>query len=89
MDFHFFNLAFFKFSQDRFDNICADDFKNNIVCGTINLEYILSISNPHTFKLPFSGDTVGLYAIVTMKNDDKYYINENTHSILLQTILKR
>lgn len=70
-----YKLHYFKKSQE---GICADDFKNEKEIATINLKLLLSLSDLQKFETPLSGRFVGKFAIVTMSNNDKYYIDENS-----------
>lgn len=56
--------------------ICGSDFDDNRKEDNINTSLILSISSLMEFKLPFSGRFICNYALVTMSNNDKYYIDE-------------
>src|SRR5690606_18753900 len=79
----FFRLHFFKKSNN---GICADDFKNKTEIDTINLKMILSLSELLKFETPLSGRYVGKYAMLTMSNNDKYYIHENSFADLSNAI---
>jgi len=58
-------------------SICADDLKSdNKLIDIINLQEISSVSNIKKYHLPFSGDYVGNYSVVSMKNDNTYFIDE-------------
>jgi hypothetical protein len=80
-----FKLHFFKKSQN---GICADDFKNAKEIDTINLKYLLSLSDLQKFETPLSGRYVGKFALVTMSNNDKYYIDENSFADLSEALSK-
>jgi len=80
-----FKLRFFKQSQI---GICADDFKNEKKITTINLKFLLSLSDLQKFETPLSNRYVGKYALVTMSNNDKYYIDENSFFDLSETLSK-
>lgn len=69
-----YKLHFFKKST----GICGDDFKSKIQVDTINLNFLLSLSDLQKFVLPFSGTFVGKFASVTMSNNDIYFIDEKS-----------
>jgi len=79
----FFRLHFFKKSSN---GICADDFKNKTETDTINLKMILSLSDVQKFETPLSGRYVGDYAMLTMSNNDKYYLHEKSFADLSNAI---
>jgi len=62
----FYKLHYFKKSED----ICADDLKNEILIDTINLSLVSSLSDLRQFRLPFTGQYRGKYALLTMNNGD-------------------
>lgn len=62
--------------------LCADDFNNKKESININIKYLLSYTNIKDFNLPLSGKYVGKYAFVKMKNNDIYYINEESYNKL-------
>ena len=80
-----YKLHYFRKSQT---GICADDFKNAKEVDTINLNFLLSLSDLQTFVTPLSGRYVGNFARVTMSNNDKYYIDENSFADLSEAISK-
>jgi len=71
----FYKLLYFKKSQD---GICGEDFKNEQKTETINLKFLLSLSGLIKYENPFSGRFVGNFAIVTMSNNDRYFIDMNS-----------
>lgn len=80
-----FKLHFLRKSQN---GICADDFQNAKEIDTVNLNYLLSLSDLQKFETPFSGRYVGKFAVVTMSNNDKYYIDENSFLDLSEVLVK-
>lgn len=74
-----FSLEFFAKSDK---GICANDFKNPPPYCKINLNFVLSLLELIDFTKPLSGDFVKKYAIVTMSNNDKYYILEPQYHTL-------
>ena len=68
-----FKLQFFQKSQN---GICAKDLQNNQQAENINLKFLLSLSDLLRFETPFTGCFVGNYAVVTMSNNDRYFIDE-------------
>jgi hypothetical protein len=79
----FYNLKYFLKSDNSF---CAIDFDNKEKIETINISFILSISDLQMYKLPFSGEEVGNYSIVVMSNNDTFYIKENSFKELQERI---
>jgi hypothetical protein len=80
-----YKLHYFKKSQT---GICADDFKNATEVDTINLKLLLSLSDLQKFRGPLTGKYIGKFALVTMSNNDKYYIDENSFVDLSETLSK-
>jgi len=74
---HYFNKS---------DGICANDFNNTIKFELINLSFILSISELLDFRTPLSGRFVDKYGVLTMSNNDKYFINEKSFTELNNAI---
>lgn len=58
--------------------VCADDLRQDIKTVTINKKFILSLSDLTRFIKPFSNDFITDYAIVTMSNNDRYFINKES-----------
>lgn len=69
-----FTLTFFCKNPTK--GIAGSDFENMEQQVKINLDFLLSLSDIQPFVLPFSRQHVGNYAIVTMSNNDIYYIRE-------------
>lgn len=80
-----YKLHYFRKSQT---GICADDFKNAKKVDTINLKLLLSLSDLQKFETPLSGTYIGKFALVTMSNNDKYYIDENSFADLSEALSK-
>ena len=78
-----YKLHYFRKSQT---GICADDFKNTKEIDTINLRFLLSLSDLQKFETPLSGRYVGKFALVIMSNNDKYYIDENSFADLSEAL---
>lgn len=72
-----YDLRFFKCTQV---GICASDFDNKEETDKINIDYILSISGIKKFNTPFSGKFIGEYAVITMANNDHYYISRKSYN---------
>ncbi len=53
---------------------------------TINLKFLLSLSDLQKFETPLSGRYVGKFALVTMSNNDKYYIDEDSFADLSEAL---
>ena len=73
----FYRLKYFKKSENG-KGICAEDFKAGIKIVTINTKFILSLTDIRRFELPFSGQFVSDYALLTMSNNDTYLINRES-----------
>lgn len=71
-----FRLHFFKKSSTT--SLCSADFENKQEVETINLKFLLSLSDMQKFSLPLSGKYIADYALVTMSNNDKYYIDKKS-----------
>lgn len=56
--------------------ICGSDFRQPERTTAINPQFILSLSEPIMFTLPFSGAAVEKYSVLKMSNGDTYYIKE-------------
>lgn len=76
-----FNIRYFKKGND----ICGDDFKNHEI-EKINLDLLSSLSELKKLELPFSSKKVGDYALITMNNGDKYYIDDVTYQRLMNLV---
>jgi hypothetical protein len=76
------NIFELKYFSKSSKGISASDFENEAKNVKINIDFILSLSEIETFKLPLSENFAGKYALVTMSNNDKYYIKENIFKIL-------
>jgi len=69
--------------------ICADDFKNYDQTVLINVEMIESILSPKMFTMPFSGQSVGKYSIVTMLSGKCFYIRYNEYMNLISMFITK
>ncbi len=78
-----YKLSYFKKSQS---GICANDFKNKKEVDTINLNFLLSLSELQRFETPLSGRYVEHFAIVTMSNNDTYYIDTTSFEDLSKAL---
>jgi hypothetical protein len=78
----FHKIHYFKKS----DNICAEDLKEKEKIEIINISLISSISDLLDFKLPFSGKFIGKYALITMNNGDKFYVNEKPYLFMMELL---
>lgn len=67
--------------------ICADDFKSTDKTAMINLKAISSLTELEPFILIFSGKHVNNYATLTMTNNDRYYIREETYEKLKNNLV--
>lgn len=79
------NLSMYKLSffikTDK--GICGSDFERPECIELINTNFILSISDLKSFELPFSGTFKGRYALITMSNNDQYYIKEISYKNII------
>ena len=73
---NFFPLKYFAKTNT---SVCSNDFKNKDRVEKINLNFVLSLSDIEKFTLPLSGEYVSSFAILTMMNNDKYYIRESSY----------
>jgi hypothetical protein len=73
-----YNLQYFRKSQN---GICAADFDNKRMHDLINPSFLLSLSGLQNFHT-ITGNFAGKFSIVTMSNDDKYYIDEISFNAL-------
>lgn len=79
-----YELKYFKKS----DKICLSDFESENKIEWINLDYLLSLSDLGAVYFPFTGGESRKCALVTMSNNDKYYIRESEFNELQTTITK-
>lgn len=66
--------------------MCASDFENQLQIENINLKQVSSFTDMKKFNLPLSGTYKGDYAIVSMLNDNKFYINKAEHGKLTEAL---
>jgi len=71
-----YKLQYFKSG----DSICGSDLQNKQQVEHINLQQVSSLSDMKKFLLPLSGRYNGDYAVVSMQNGDRFYINKAEHS---------
>jgi hypothetical protein len=76
------NFITIEYFSNSDKGISAEDFKNQGRQVKINLEFILSLSELRRFTLPFSGQYVDSYALLTMSNNDRYYIKAPSYTDL-------
>ena len=69
-----------KYFSDSNNGISANDFRNKDRSVNLNVNFILSLSSLVRFSLPFSGNYIDSYAVLTMSNNDKYYIREDEYN---------
>jgi hypothetical protein len=62
------------------NSICGNDLENKLQIEYINLQQVSSISEVKKLLLPLSGRYKGDYAVVSMQNGDRFYINKVEHS---------
>ena len=68
------------------DSLCASDLENQRQTEYINLQQVSSISGIKKFHLPLSGTYKGDYAVVSMQNCDRFYIDKTEHSKLIEAL---
>jgi hypothetical protein len=62
------------------NEMCASDLENQRQTENINLQQVSSLSDMNKFHLPLSGTYKGDYAVVSMQNGDRFYIDKTEHS---------
>lgn len=70
----FYKLIFFQKSEG---GICSLDFKQKQKICTINLSLVLSLSDLLAFH-EFRSGFISEYALLTMMNNDKYYLKKDS-----------
>ena len=68
------------------NRICASDLKNTQQMENVNLQHISSLSDMKKFHLPLSGTYKGDYAMVSMQNGDKFYIDKTEHTKISEAL---
>ena len=71
----------YYFSKSKY-GICGSDFENERKMVLINISLILSLSDLMKFNLPLSGEYLEDFALLTMQNNDKYYIDVSSFNDL-------
>ena len=64
------------------DSFCGSDLDNEKQVEYINLQQVSSLSDIKRFILPLSGTYKGEYAVVSMQNGDRFYIDKTEHGKL-------
>lgn len=64
--------------------ICEENFKSKDQTVILNLDYVVSITELETFILAFFGKHGDKYSVVTMRNDDKYFIREKEYNRFIE-----
>ena len=77
-----YKLQYFKSG----DSICGSDLENQQQVEHINLQQVSSLSDIKKFLLPLSGTYKGDYAVVSMQNGDRFYINKAEHSKIVEAL---
>jgi hypothetical protein len=77
-----YKLQYFKSG----DSICGSDLENKQQVECINLQQVSSLSDIKKFLLPLSGTYKGDYAVVSMQNGDRFYINKAEHSKITEAL---
>lgn len=78
----FYKLYYFK----KADSICANDLEEKNKIENINLSLVSSLSDLQRYHLPISGTFKGNYALLTMNNGDRYYINQTSFENVSEAI---
>ena len=68
------------------NGICASDLENTQQMENVNLQHISSLSDMKKFHLPLSGTYKGDYAMVSMQNGDKFYIDKTEHTKISEAL---
>ena len=66
--------------------MCASDLENQRQTENINLQQVSSLSDMNKFHLPLSGTYKGDYAVVSMQNGDRFYIDKTEHSKITEAL---
>lgn len=74
-----YELIYFKKDEKSKPGLCGADFMSKDLTISINLRFVVSISPPAMFKMPFSGEQVGEVSEVTMVTGDMYYIRKQEY----------
>lgn len=64
------------------DHVCGSDFELKDKSVKLNLDFILSLDELTMFILPFSGNKVDYFSMITMSNSDRYYIRKTQYEII-------
>ena len=81
-----YKLKYFHKSEGN-EGLCGSDFKNSISLELINLKLLISLSELMLFRLPFSGERVDYYSIVTMSNNLNFFILKSEYEKLRKHLL--
>jgi hypothetical protein len=68
------------------NELCASDLENQLQTENINLQQVSSLSDIKKFHLPLSGTYKGDYAILSMQNGDRFYIDKKEHSRISEVL---
>lgn len=79
---NFIKLNYFKNGK----NICGADFELPTKEMTLNLSQIESLSELKTFRLPFSGKKISLYAVLKTNTGDIFFIRKKEYYKTLNNI---
>lgn len=77
-----YKLQYFKSG----DSLCGRDLENKTQIEYINLQQVSSLSGIKRFLLPISGVYKGDYAVVSMQNGDRFFINKAEHSKIAEAL---
>jgi len=77
-----YKLQYFKSG----DSLCGSDLENKQQVEYINLQQVSSLSDIKKFHLPLSGTYKGDYAILSMQNGDRFYIDKKEHSRISEVL---
>ena len=66
--------------------MCANDLENQRQTENINLQQVSSISDMKKFHLPLSGAYKDDYAVVSMQNGDRFYIDKTEYSKIMESL---
>lgn len=70
----------------RGDSLYARDLENQRQIEYVNLHQLSSISDIKKFNVPLSGTYKGDYAVVSMQNGDRFYIDKIEFSKLAEAL---
>lgn len=68
------------------NGMCLSDLQKQRQSENINLQQVSSLSDMKEFHLPLSGVYGGDYAVVSMQNGDRFYIDKAEHGRISEAL---